>query len=111
MNRDLKIPAQRVAGKVVENLLEPVLALDTPDIICCPKCRGEGRISLSEAFAPLAETLALLREHGPMTANELQPMVSKKILITGINNRLEDLRSLGLVSREKRSREWLYSAL
>jgi hypothetical protein len=81
------------------------------DKICCPQCKGNGKVLLSRALPHQARTLDLLRKFGPMTATELQKKSRhENILVTGMNNRLEGLRTRGFVTREKCGREWIYKA-
>lgn len=72
----------------------------------CPRCEGAGEIPLSDA---LEDTLASLKEYGPMTAPNLRPLAKGSTLTnTAVNNRLEDLRNLGFVERKRSRRGWTY---
>ncbi|RYX83939.1 hypothetical protein EON83_12435 [bacterium] len=79
------------------------------DRICCPLCRC-AEVLLSKAYPEQAEVLALLREHGPMTASEIRAKVDKSIGVTAINNRLERLRAFELVARTRYGNGWKYIA-
>ena len=80
-------------------------------IIKCPRCDGSGRVVLNGL---LATTLALVSfQSEGVTVNEawrrnLTAWPSSNIKITAINNRLEELRRLGLVDRKKEGRAWRY---
>lgn len=78
-----------------------------PDVVCA-KCKGTGRTKLSNEL--LAVLTLVRKHHGGITARlvctELDPKGSFNV--TAFNNRLEDLRAFGLVTRTKRSREWVY---
>lgn len=84
-----------------------------PDLICCPTCHGEGRAPL---WRTLQETLDLLRARGPLSATQLHEMWQvahpfDRRRVTAINNRLEELRDLGFVERERAGRGWVYRAV
>ena len=74
----------------------------------CPRCRGAGKVPLSEH---LLSVLRLL-ERKSGTAIELRERAGgdRRWAPTAkaFNNRLEELRGLGLVTREKVGREWVY---
>lgn len=74
-----------------------------PPLIECDTCHGTGRAPLSEL---LTETLWLLG-HTKCTAADLTP---KHLTVNAINNRLESLRALGFVQRQRRGKFWVYSA-
>jgi len=77
----------------------------------CPKCDGTGKIPLPE---PLLETLTFVRaaKNGGVTASEAHAgLYPESIMgITAFNNRLEELRSIGLVERTRCGKTWKYSA-
>ena len=68
---------------------------------CC-RCHGRGWVPLS---SPLQSTLDQLRA-GPKLAMELRARGEGP---SAANNRLEDLRALGLVERKKVGRHWRYA--
>ena len=72
--------------------------------IKCPRCEGAGEIELSE---DLMKTLKALNK--PATADKISEVLGWCGHTTAINNRLEDLRALGFVSRTRIGRCWLYS--
>lgn len=80
-------------------------------IIKCPRCDGSGRVVLNGL---LATTLALVSfQSEGVTVSEawqrnLTAWPSSKIKITAMNNRLEELRKLGLVDRVRDERAWRY---
>lgn len=78
------------------------------DPITCPCCGGEGSVDLAAYSWKLAATLSLLRENGPQSATTLGQLTGAEV--TAMNMRLERLRELGLATRRKRGREWLYEA-
>lgn len=77
--------------------------MKTPTIKC-PECAGSGTVKLPEL---LAETLASLGKR-KFTAAEISGDFPT-ITVNAINNRLESLRRLGFVQRERRGKFWLYS--
>ncbi len=77
----------------------------------CKVCGGTGRVDLPPSYE---ETLELLRI-GPKTSRQLFALDPKRFANqTAINNRLEELRRLGLVRREwfsdpgRGNHGWLY---
>lgn len=79
-------------------------------VIKCNKCGGCGRVPLSPE---LKETLKALRADKDWTVAEVFSVLNfpgRKFSITAINNRLEDLRKLGLATRKRNGRGFLYSA-
>lgn len=73
------------------------------DVMTCPKC-GEGSVPLPES---LQETLNEVRRTPGFTAQEMLDRFPG-IGVTAINNRLEDLRRIGLVRRQRDSHSWRY---
>lgn len=73
----------------------------------CPKCSGEGRIALTDA---LFETLAALSRGKSLSASEARHLVLSVVTTSAMNNRLEELRTLGLVKRVRCGKVWKYSA-
>ena len=78
--------------------------------VTCSQCHGSGEAPLSDA---LYEALAVVRTHPGITA----PEVFKQIVahegyvphVTAINNRLQCLYDLALVSRERWGKAWKYT--
>lgn len=67
-------------------------------LIPCSCCAGSGKVLLP---ASLLLALLLIRERGTLSAPELAAESSENKSLTFANNRLEKLRSLGLVHRAK----------
>lgn len=76
--------------------------------IPCPTCKGEARVPISDE---LMEVLLFIRRRTGADAQTVFDKLGAKISISGINNRLEYLREIGLLRRERRGRRWFYSAL
>lgn len=74
-----------------------------PPLIQCETCHGTGREPLSEL---LTETLGML---GRRQATAVDLMIDG-MTKNAINNRLEHLRRLGFVQRQRRGKFWVYSA-
>lgn len=74
----------------------------------CPECNGKGTVLLKDGQLLI---LAILRRRKrPMTAQDI--LVAGEIGdvgVTAMNNRLERLRDLDFVVRERRGRAWAYS--
>lgn len=82
------------------------------DTIPCSRCRGRGLLLLRETAPHLADTLDWLRANGPATAKQAHRALAMPGTSTAMNNRLEALRELGLVSRPRKvCKEWLYGAV
>lgn len=77
--------------------------MKTPTIEC-PECKGTGSTKLPEL---LTATLSALGKKA-YTAHELNDWFPT-VTPNAINNRLESLRRLGFVQRERRGKFWLYS--
>ena len=74
----------------------------------CPKCKGSGKIPIGSG---LLDTLNILKAKGPKSAPDIHMILDDDfITITAINQRLEDLRKLGLVCRVRQGRAFIYSA-
>lgn len=73
--------------------------------IVCPHCKGVGKVNLPRR---LRETLNYV-EAGYSTATEIQTEFLRDIGITAVNNRLEDLRKLGIIKRHKQGKQWIYT--
>lgn len=76
--------------------------------ITCDHCRGKGQIPLHES---LAATLKFVR-NGRRTAEQIHAASGEAgfIAVTAINNRLERLRSYGLVTRHREGKYFHYAA-
>lgn len=74
------------------------------DRVKCPKCKGTG---MSPMDAMIQATMRALRRSPGRTASDLLPQFPG-VGVTAINNRLEKLRALGLVRRERRGHAWAY---
>jgi len=72
--------------------------------IPCPKCNGSGRV-----FLPCLLNAVRQRLRGGRTAPELLDQFPG-VGVTALNNRLEKLRALGLVTRKREGRAWRYWA-
>lgn len=73
-------------------------ALKNCPTIPCPKCGGAGRVYLS---AELWATLVVLQRHRKATAARVHQDLGVMVSVPAVNNRLEDLRKLGLVRRRR----------
>lgn len=72
--------------------------------IPCSKCGGTGCVQLPPR---MLHVLKMVGE-GHDTAPKLHAF-EDDVTITAINNRLEDLRNLGLLARRKSGKTWIYS--
>ena len=78
----------------------------------CPTCGGSGQVPFARQYPRHARTCRLLYGCPPQSATDLHRAAVtpyEPIGITAWSQRLEDLRALGFVEREKRGRQWLYS--
>lgn len=71
--------------------------------VCCPHCRGSGRIPLTGVYA---DTLELLRANGEATGADLARVEGCKA--TAMNNRLAMLERHGLATSRRYGRQRLY---
>ena len=78
-------------------------------LVSCKACAGKGSVELPEH---LVQMLAILRGGPPLSAPEvyLRTLDREAFGVTAINQRLEDLRGLGLVERERRGKTYFYKA-
>lgn len=81
------------------------LAALTRPMVECECCCGSGKAPLSET---LWSTLRVVVGLGKATAAQIAGLSPDRVAHTAMNNRLEHLRDLGLVERQKSGREWLY---
>lgn len=77
--------------------------MSTP-IVQCPRCEGKGNLPLP---SHLSATLAQVPKTGYICAQQLA--VNINIEHGAACNRLVDLFLMGLVSRTKQGKTWLYS--
>lgn len=76
--------------------------------ITCTKCEGHGKHALSdELWQTLAAVQRLKLAHAEQVARAVRPRPST----TAMNNRLEELRALNLVKREREGRYFYYSPM
>lgn len=73
--------------------------------IKCPHCSGKGSVPLPEE---LATTLAMFGRKSSFTAAAAHEKHGGEMTVNSMNNRLERLRKLGKLDREKVSRHWHY---
>lgn len=77
--------------------------------IKCHKCNGKGKVELDPI---LAGTIHILKELKKCTATEMFDCLDRQqnlsITVVAINKRLERLREVGLVKREKNGKEFTY---
>ncbi len=74
--------------------------------VTCSKCKGTGKRRLSRH---LMETLNHVSIVGEATAEDIAARLPDDIGTTAVNNRLEDLREMGLLKRRRDKRFWVYS--
>lgn len=72
--------------------------------IICGRCGGTGTMPMPEW---LSETLALIPRKSAVTTADIGRKIPG-VTRNAQNNRLECLRLLGFVSRERRGKFWLY---
>lgn len=73
----------------------------------CPKCSGEGQVPVTET---LTSVLDLLKKQPRLSAAEVQLKLGGAT-VNAYNNRLEHLRWLRMVTRERVGHAWRYSAV
>ncbi len=76
-------------------------------IVTCHHCRGTGKAPLQPH---LKQTLDALTRRKQATAEQLWTGIMKGCVRSAMNRRLEELRLLGLVKRERQGRNFIYSA-
>ncbi len=78
--------------------------------INCPTCAGTGKTTMGDE---LHETLVAVRSMRSATSMQLLEQLQRQdrthIGLTACNNRLEELRTLGLLQRHKQGRCWVYT--
>lgn len=74
----------------------------------CPKCNGHGVLPLT---VELHNTFLIVEKLKEASAAQIQAKLDTagNFHVTAFNNRLEFLYKLGLLKREKKSRQWIYS--
>lgn len=78
------------------------------DKMTCPRCRGAGTVELSPHLMVL---LLWLRVNGRATVAQAHRALRLPSGVTAMNNRMEALRELGLVTRPtKDGKAWVYEA-
>lgn len=74
--------------------------------IKCAACNGTGKQRLPEA---LERTIRLFKPKKRITASEAHELLAEhQITVAAVNNRLEDLRKLGLLNRKRDGKSYLY---
>ena len=71
--------------------------------IACPTCNGEGEVLLSDGLFKTLELLKSLKHASPA---DLWRASKEKVHATAFNNRMDDLFTLGLVTRVKDGKAW-----
>jgi len=74
----------------------------------CNKCNGTGKHPLSDEIFSVLMALIRAGRTGFVTAVDLSKTIGKNVHVTAMNNRLEYLREIGLVSRTRVGRVWHY---
>jgi len=75
------------------------------ETMACPKCAGTGRIELPRVLQEVLTCFA----RASWSAAEMSHYLA--IAQTAANNRLELLRKLGFLRREKQGRTWYYETV
>ena len=74
-------------------------------LVTCHHCKGAGKLPLSDDMLLTLDAVKYLQEADVI---EVKTAVLWEGHTTAINNRLEDLRKLGLLTRKRDGRRWLY---
>lgn len=77
--------------------------------IQCPTCHGNRVIELKGELRAAYEIIAGKRKG--LTSSETHKLLNIKIGKSAVNNRLEDLRKIGLAERTREGRSWRYKAV
>lgn len=77
--------------------------------IQCPTCHGSRVIELKGELRAAFDVLASSRKG--FTSSETHKSLGLAIGKSAVNNRLEDLRRLGLAERTREGRNWRYKAI
>lgn len=76
--------------------------------IQCQKCHGTGRVEISNE---LRSVLELVKKNAPVSVFRVYNLLGNPYIgVTAINQRLEDLRKLGFVERERQGKAFFYTA-
>lgn len=65
--------------------------------ICCPRCRGEGKVELKTLSKPLRECYTLMAKLGPATRDQIHIASKSRKSRTMTFKRVVRLKNLGLV--------------
>lgn len=76
--------------------------------ISCRKCEGSGAVDLEDSLWNTLQVLAKLKRATAPEIFEQSQGENAFIKVTAINRRLEDLRALNLVEREREGAVWKY---
>ncbi|MFA6240399.1 MAG: hypothetical protein WC655_05700 [Candidatus Hydrogenedentales bacterium] len=83
------------------------MTTDNQPEVSCAACGGTGKVLLSGV---LLEVFLDVQQHGQVCAQDVWGRMQKpNFEVTAVNNRLENLRRIGLVIRERIGRNYLYS--
>ncbi len=77
----------------------------------CPKCKRDGASEDRVLPGELWRTLRMVNRYPGRSASILADVFGNEVGYTAVNNRLERLRKLGLVRRERDGRAWMYYAV
>ncbi len=78
----------------------------TPTMIECPTCKTPAKVPLGDE---LQATLDRIKPKMAFTAAQLHEKSKDCVSVNAMNNRLEKLRELSLLTRTRRGRNWLYA--
>ena len=79
--------------------------------VCCPRCGGVGQVTLPAKLVRILEFLHIGNEaDAAMVHAALNVVEPEPVKLTAINNRLEALRSMELVTRRRVGKHQFYSA-
>lgn len=82
--------------------------MTTPTIeIACRACNGKGKVALNERQQDVLSLFGSGRQYSAQGAHEALQL-DETVNVSAINNRLEDLRKVGLLQREKKGRAFFY---
>lgn len=72
----------------------------------CPTCGGSGRTTLSDT---MLKTFRVVKQLRKASAPDVLGKMPDEVSVSAINNRLEDLRKLGLIKRKRVGKLYEYS--
>lgn len=78
-----------------------------PPSVTCPTCKGAGETTLS---SKLSKAYVALRQIRGGFAKDVLKHLKARVTVGAISNRLEDLRRLKLVSRQRIGKAFRYTA-